>query len=275
MSHQRKVTIIKYIVIILLALLIIIPFWTMIINSFKSAAEARIPNMKLPEQWQILENYRTVFQRGQLQRGFLNSLFITILSSILILVISTTAAYVFGRRRTKYIRVIFFIFLLGIIVPPSPLIVAIFLKYMNLLGTYAGMVFFYGGILVSLPIFLLSGFISTIPRELEESAVIDGASTLRIFVHIILPLLKPAIATCFIWIVLRVWNDFIYPLYILAGKTGKYTMVLSLYVYNSKYAAQWNLIFANMVFISLPVLIAFLFAQRQIVEGLTAGAIKG
>ena len=256
-------------------MLIVIPFWDMIINSFKTAEESFIPTVALPTKWQIAENYEVVIRKGKLVNSFKNSFIITAFSTVLILVMSTMAAYVFGRRKDKKIRVFFFLFLMGIITPPSVIVSTMQLKYMGLLGTYEGMILYYAATFCSLPIFILTSFMVTIPRDLEEAAIIDGASPFGIFSRVILPLIRPAVATTFIWVVLKIWNDFLFPLYILAGETNKYTMILSLYFFRGLFYTAWNLVFADLILVSIPVIIAFVVAQRNIVQGLTAGALKG
>ena len=275
MSRRRAVSIVKYLIISLLALLVVIPFWDMVVNSFKTVEESAIPTIRLPRQWQVLENYRTVIVRGRLVTGFKNSVIITGISTVLVLAVSTMAAYVFGRRKEKRIRTVFFIFLMGIITPPSMIVSTLMMRHMGMLGTYHGMILFYAAMFCSLPIFILTSFMATIPRDLEEAAIIDGASPLGIFSVVTLPLLRPAIATTFIWVVLKIWNDFLFPIYILAGQTRKYTMILSLYYFRGQFYTAWNQVFALLVLVSIPVVIAFIFAQRQIVQGLTAGALKG
>jgi raffinose/stachyose/melibiose transport system permease protein len=275
MSRRKLLGIFKYLVISLLALMIIIPFWDMVINSFKTAQESAIPTIGLPSKWQVLENYRTVIIKGKLINAFKNSVIITAFSTVLVLTISSMAAYVFGRRKEKRIRMVFFIFMMGIITPPSMIVSTLMMRYMGLLGTYHGMILFYAATFCPLPIFILTSFMATIPRDLEEAAIIDGASSFGIFSMVTLPLLRPAIATTFIWVVLKIWNDFLFPIYILAGETKKYTMILSLYYFRGQFYTAWNLVFADLILISIPVIIAFIFAQRQIVQGLTAGALKG
>ena len=273
---QRAIkNVLKYAVMFLISLTIIIPIWDMVINSFKTPQEAAIPTIQLPSEWQIAENYLKVIEKGKLIRSFKNSVLITSLSTASVVTIATMAAYVFGRRKEKKIRFVFFLFLMGIIVPPSIIISTLLLKYMNLLGTFVGMILYNTATWCPLPIFILTSFMVTVPKELEEAAFIDGAGPGGIFSNVTLPLLKPAIATTGIWVTLKIWNDFLFPIYILAGKTKKYTMVLSLYFFRGQFYTAWNLVFADLVLISIPVTVAFLFAQRHIVRGLTAGAIKG
>jgi len=275
MSRNKARVILKYTFIFLIAFLIIVPFWDMIINSFKTAEEAAIPNISLPDKWQVLENYKTVIVKGKLINSFKNSVIITGASSLLIIIISTMAAFVFGRRKERAIRIIFFIFLMGIITPPSFIVMTLMMKYLNLLGTYQGMILIFTATFCPLPIFIITGFMSTLPKEIEEAAIIDGASAFGIFSRITIPLLKPAIATAFIYTVLKIWNDFLFPIYILAGDTKKYTMILSLFFFRGQFYTAWNLVFADLILVSLPVIVAFIFAQRHIVKGLTAGAVKG
>ncbi len=275
MSKRRSIVIFRYLLIIILSFTVLVPFWNMIINSFKTMDEAAIPSLNLPTEWQIVENYEVVIEKGGFVRSFFNSVLITFSSSIIILIVSTMAAFVFGRRAERRIRFVFYLFLMGIIVPPSFILSTLLLKYINLLGTYQGIILYYVANFSPLPILILTGFMSTIPKEIEEAAIADGASSFRIFFGITLPLLRPAIATSFIYSVLKIWNDFIFPLYLLAGDTKKYTMILGLYSFKGQFYTAWNLVFADIFLVSIPVIITFLLAQRQIVEGLTAGSVKG
>ncbi|HUV08488.1 MAG TPA: carbohydrate ABC transporter permease, partial [Spirochaetia bacterium] len=143
------------------------------------------------------------------------------------------------------------------------------------LGTYLGMILFCTALFSPLPIFLLTGYMNTIPLEIEESATMDGATPRHLLQRIVLPMMRPAIATGFIYIFLKVWNDFLSPVYLLAGNTKKYTIVMSLYFFMGQFYTQWNYVFAFLTLVSIPVIIVFIFAQRQIAEGMTAGALKG
>ena len=185
------------------------------------------------------------------------------------------AAFIFGRRKEKSIRFVFFLVILGIITPPSFIVMTMMLKYMNLTGTYLGIILVNVAAFCPFPIFMITGFMSGIPKEIEESAIIDGANSLGLLTRITIPLLKPAIATSTIYIILKIWNDFLFPIYILAGETKKYTMVLSLYFFRGQFSTAWNLVFADLILVSLPVIVAYIFAQKQLVKGLTAGAVKG
>lgn len=265
----------KYLAVGFMALLILVPIWDLVINSFKSDEESRIPKLSLPSQWKGLENYQEAIVRGKVIRGFGNSVLITLSATLVIVAVSIPASFVFGRRKGWKVRSLFLIFMMGIITPPSFIMSLMLLRFLGLLGTYLGIILFYSATFCAFPIFLLTGFMSTIPKEIEESAVMDGASSFQVLVHFILPQLKPAIATSFIWAFLRIWNDFLIPLYLLSGNTRRYTMILGLYYLKGQWTTRWNLVFANLILVSIPVVIAYLAAQRQIVAGLGAGAVKG
>jgi raffinose/stachyose/melibiose transport system permease protein len=265
----------KYLAIAIVALIIIIPVYDMVLNSFKTEKESRVPSLSMPSKSTFIENYKTAAEKGKVIQGFENSILITLSSTLIILVISVMAAFVFGRRKGKGIRALFLVFLMGIITPPSFIMSLMLLRTLNLSGTYQGIILFYSATFCAFPIFLLSGFMNTIPKEIEESAIMDGATSFQVLIKIILPQLKPAIATSFIWVFLKIWNDFLVPLYLLSGNINKYTMILGLYSFKGKYTTSWNLIFADLILVSIPVVIAYLFAQKQIVEGLGAGALKG
>lgn len=265
----------KYIFIAILSLIILIPLWYVVVNSFKTPQEAAKASITLPTEYKIVENYSKVINVGNIAMSFFNSLILTISSTAIILFISSLSAYVISRRKDRKTKYLFYLIMLGMMMPPSIIIIAILFKYLHLLGTYQGMILFYSAVVTAFPTFILTGFMSTIPREIEESALIDGAKPLSIYFYIILPLLKPSLLTSFVYCFMVIWNDFMYPFYLLAGSPKKYTITLSVFNFQSQYQTQWNLVFADLILICLPVIIVFIIANRQITEGMTAGAIKG
>ena len=271
---SKKLFILKYAVLSILALTILTPFWLMLINSFKTKDEALRVGIGFPTNWQIIENYSKVIEKGNILNSFFNSLIITISNTIILILISSMAAYLFSRSRSVKIRFIFYLFLIEMMIPPAVIMTVLLLKNIGLLGSRIGMIIFYSGVLLPFPIFLLTGFVNTIPKEIEESAIIDGASPFKTFLFIIFPLLRPAIATSAIWSIMAVWNDFMYPLFILGGRKETATITLSMFFFKSTYFTEWNLVFADAFLISLPVLIAYIFLQRYIVKGMTSGALK-
>jgi raffinose/stachyose/melibiose transport system permease protein len=162
----------------------------------------------------------------------------------------------------------------GIILPPAVVTIVLLLRQLGLAGSGAGMIGVYVGMYLSTVIFFVTGFVRTIPLELEEAARMDGAGPVKVFLTIILPLLVPVLSTATILICLYVWNDVFYALFVIGGRID--TLPLNLYQVASSglYLQNWHLIFAYIILMSLPLLIVFILAQRKIIAGVTSGAVK-
>lgn len=262
------------VVIAVMLILLGIPFWVLIVTAGKSQAEAVSPNMDLPAKWQLLENFKTVIVDGKMWQAFLGSIIVTAPSVFLVLLCGSMASWILARRRTKPMSLTYALGISGLILPPAVVTVMMLLKFIGLSGTAVGMIGVYCGIYMSTVIFFVTGFIRTIPISLEEAARIDGASPMRIFFTIILPLLGPTLSTATILVTLYIWNDVFYSLFILSGKMN----LLPLNLYNvasaGLYLNNWHLIFAYIILMSLPLLIIFAVAQRRIISGITGGAVK-
>jgi raffinose/stachyose/melibiose transport system permease protein len=256
------------------ALIVIVPIVFIIINSLKSAPEiAGELTISLPKSLHF-ENYIEVIKGGKLFQSFFNSFIYSIGSVMLTCILAAFAAFVIVRRNTKYNKIIFYFFLMGMIAPSN--IVTMF-KVMNglkLINTYSGMIMIYIGVFLPFSIYLYNGFIKGIPKELDESAMIDGAGAITLFMKIIFPLLKPVTVTIFVLNFAACWNDFYYPLYFTTS-SQKWGVVLLLYQYTGQYIMEKNLLFAAATIIILPTLIVYIFGQKYIIDGMTAGAVKG
>nr|WP_281399011.1 ABC transporter permease subunit [Schaalia hyovaginalis] len=184
------------------------------------------------------------------------------------------ASWILARRTSRSMALVYAVFISGVILPPSIITIMMLLRMTGLAGSAIGMICVYVGIYLSIVIFFITGFIRTIPVSLEESARIDGAGPTRIFFTIILPLLKPTLASATILIVLYIWNDVFYALFILSGKMN--TLPLNLYTVASEglYLNNWHLIFSYILLMTLPLLILFIVGQRKIISGITGGAVK-
>jgi len=255
-----------------LSLLVTIPLWMLLINSFKTPGEASRVNLGLPTKW-LFTNYSDVFVEGRLLLGFLNSCLITLCSVLITLLIGSLAAYIIARRNSRLTIVIFMIFLAGMFAPPSMIPTIRVMQFLHIHGSYEGTILFYTAIFLPLSILLLTGFISNVPRSLDESAMIDGCKPFRLFWDIILPLIRPVLATGFILVFMFVWNDFNYPLYLLRD-SRMWTIPMSVFNFTSAYGNQWNLVFADLIIASLPVILVYFLAQNYIIEGMTSGSIK-
>jgi raffinose/stachyose/melibiose transport system permease protein len=258
----------------LVALLLGVPFWLVIATAGKDQAEALNPNLAPPARWHLAGNFATVFDQGRMIPAFLGSVLIMAVSVAGVLVLGSMAAWVLGRRRGKGIAFVYALGISGIVLPPAVVTLVLLLRELGLAGTAAGMIGVYMGMYMSTVIFFTTGFVRTIPVELEEAARVDGAGPARVFFRIILPLLGPTIATATILICLYVWNDVFYALFVIGGRID--TLPLNLYQVASSglYLQNWHLIFAYIILMSLPLLITFVVMQRKIISGITSGAVK-
>jgi raffinose/stachyose/melibiose transport system permease protein len=191
-----------------------------------------------------------------------------------VLVLGSMAAWILGRRGGRLSAAIYALAISGIVLPPAVVTIVLLLRQLGLAGTALGMIGVYMGMYMSTVVFFVTGFVRTIPHELEEAARVDGAGPVRVFIRIILPLLRPVLATATILICLYIWNDVFYALFVIGGRID--TLPLNLYQVASAglYLQNWHLIFAYIILMSLPLLITFVVAQRRIISGITSGAVK-
>jgi raffinose/stachyose/melibiose transport system permease protein len=248
---------------------VVVPIWLVVVNSFKGTGEASQLGMGLPADWKIVENYSTVVVDGKLALGLRNSLMIVIPSVVLIVVLSAAAGWVFARGRSRKASVTYYAAISGILLPVAIVTSIQVMQGLSLRGTIPGMILFYAGTSISIGIFLVTGFIKTIPIELEEAARIDGAGTFTIFGRIIFPLLRPIVATLSFIMLLFLWNDFFFPFFLMPGQDNQ-TLMLGLYSFVSRTyrSTEWGLVFADVVLVSLPLIFVYVLTQRWIVTGL-------
>lgn len=258
----------------LLALLIIIPFLIMLFGSLKTNVEATAFDLSLPTAWQW-QNYSQVIVEGKMVRSFLNGILITGVAVLLNIVFSSMAAFYIARRKTTGSEFLYFFFFIGMLAPMQTIPTIRLMQWLELYGTYTSVILIYCIINMAFSIFLYTGFIrTTVPQTLDEAAVLDGASIIRLFFAIVFPLLKPINMTILIIVFMNIWNDVNIPIFFL-NNPSKWTMPLSVYQFFGMYSgSNWNLVFANLVLTALPVLVIYLLCQRYIVSGLTAGAVK-
>jgi len=276
MGYTRKLAIRNYVVegfLLLASLLILLPLVILVLGSFKTSAEVLSFSLSLPDKWQF-SNYVRVFEEGGLSRAFLNSIWITGISSIINIVASSAASFILARRDTKLSNTIYMYFFMGLIAPMSIITTIRVVQGLGFYGSISSVILIYAALNTAFSVFLYSGFIKTIPKALDEVAFLEGASVFGVFFRIVTPLILPVNATVAIMVFMSVWNDITIPVYFLTN-SSTWTMPLSIYNFYGKYSRDWNLIFANLVLTSLPVFILYLFGQKYIVSGLTAGAVKG
>lgn len=266
-------TITANIIALFISLIVLLPLVVLFLNSFKTQGESNKMSLSLPKEW-IFANYKTVIEQGKLVTSFFNSLLYSTVSVLIITIVVAAAAFVIARNRKGINNIIYYFILSGIAIPINNVALMEVLKALHLVNTRIGIILIYAAINIPLSLFLSYGFISTIPREIDEAAVIDGCTPIKLFVKIILPLLKPIISTLFVLNFMAVWNDFTMPLYYL-NNSAKWPMTLAVYNFFGAYENSWNLVSADIMLTLLPVLIVFILGQKYIVGGVAAGSVKG
>lgn len=260
----------------IIGIVFIVPFVFIFLTAAKSGPEAALFQFSWPTEFQLIENIREVmaFGNNRMLRALWNSTVLTVGSVTLIVLLSTLVAFVMQRRADRTAWVVSSIMLAGIIIPPAVVPTIFLLQWLGLYKTLLGMILIEVAFTMPFATLIFRAFMASIPRELDEAAIMDGASPLRLFFSVILPLLRPAIVTVIITSSVGIYNDFTGPLYFLPGSENV-TAQLTLYSFISQFNSQWHLLFADVVIITLPPLVMFMFFQRQIVSGMTAGAVHG
>jgi raffinose/stachyose/melibiose transport system permease protein len=258
----------------LVVVLLGVPFWMVVVTAGKDQAEALQPDLELPSRWQLLENVATVFSDGRMLPAFLGSLLVMVPSVLGVLLLGSMASWVLARRSSRGMAVVYALAISGIVLPPAVVTIVLLLRQIGLAGTPMGMIGVYMGMYLSTVVFFVTGFVRTIPVELEEAARVDGAGPVRVFVRIILPLLGPTLATATILICLYVWNDVFYALFVVGGRLDTLPLNLFQVASSGLYLQNWHLIFAYVIVMSLPLLLTFMVMQRKIISGITSGAVK-
>ncbi|QTG75569.1 carbohydrate ABC transporter permease [Trueperella pecoris] len=262
------------IAVVLAALLIGVPMWTLVVNAGKNQAEAAQLSLGLPSSWQLWENLRQVWVQADVGWAFVGSLMLLLPSVFLVLVLGSMAAWVLARRGGKMSAALYAIGISGIVLPPAVVTLVLLLRQLGIAGLPIGMIATYVGMYMSTVIFFVTGFVRTIPPSLEEAARIDGAGPVQVFFKLILPLLKPVLSTATILISLYVWNDVFYAFFVIGGRVD--TLPLNLYTIASSGIAlnNWHLIFAYVLVMSIPLVTIFVIFQKKIISGITSGAVK-
>lgn len=258
-----------------LAAVFFYPLFLMVITAFKSTREIFMDPFGLPSRWS-LEPFMRVWQRADFGTYVRNSVVVTGLSTVLVLITSSTTAYGLARYRFRLGNPLYLFFLAGIMIPIRLGVLPLFMlmRKLHLLDTHASLIFIYAASGLPMAVFLLTGFFRTLPRELEDAARIDGCNEFQIFYRVMLPLVRPGLATVTIVNFVPWWNDFFFPLLFIQSDHLK-TVPLGMTIFFGQYMTDWGLLFAGMLMMSLPLLILYLVMSRQFIAGLTAGAVKG
>lgn len=257
----------------LVSFIMLAPLVLIVINAFKTDTEALTMTLSLPKTW-TLDNFAVVIEKGKLGRSFLNSLLYAGCATMITIFLGSMAAYVLARRRGKGDNRVYMYLVLGIVIPVNYVSLMKVMQVTHLNNTAVGIILLYVALQLPFTVFLLYGFVSKIPVDLDEAAVLDGCGPWRLFIKIIMPMMSSSMVTAAVLCFLNTWNEFVMPLYFL-NSSEKWPMTLAVYNFFGQYSKSWNLICSDILLTCLPVIIVYLVCQKYIVGGQTAGAVKG
>lgn len=271
---NRILNVFKFLVVLFIASLYIFPFAIVVINSFKKTGEVILNPLTLPKEFRI-SNYQEAAQRMRYFRSFFNTSVITLFSISAIVIFSSMTAYIFARKKWPINKILFGIMVASMIIPFQAIMIPLVKIYgsMNMLNNMWTLIYMYLGFGTAFAVFLYHGFIKNIPFELEEAALVDGASIFQTFWRIVFPLLKPVTITLIILDALWIWNDFLLPSLILIS-AEKRTLQLSTFYFYGTFTSNYGLAMAALMLTILPIIVVSLFMQKYIIAGIIKGAIK-
>ena len=250
------------------------PIFLMFMSSFKSSSEIFKDPLGLPTSFS-LDTYRTLLNKIPFDQYFYNSVMVSVTSVVLVVLFCSLAAFYIARFNFSWNSAIFFVFLLGMMIPIKLGIVPLFIlmRDLGLINSLWSLILMNIATGAPITMLILTGFFKTLPMELEEAARMDGAGNLRTLWHVLLPLMRPAIGTVVIINFIAAWNDFFFPLIFITEK-AKMTIPVGMLSLFGEHSADWGSLFAGLTLASLPMMVLFLLASKQFMEGLTAGAVK-
>lgn len=265
------------VVAILVALVVfVVPFVFMFLTAAKDEFEASDLTFSLPTTWPIMDNLKEVFtaRDGMLLTAFKNSTILTVVSVAILVVLCSMVGYVIQRRPGRVANIANLLVVSGLIIPPAVVPTIWVLQQMHLFKTLPGLILVEVAYQMAFCVLLFRAFVAAIPRELDEAAMIDGCTGLSLFFRVIFPLLRPVTITVILTSSVFIYSDFVNPLYFLPGDENA-TVQLTLFNFLSQFSTQYNLLFMNIVLVTIPPLVLFIFFNRKIVAGMTSGAVKG
>ncbi|MBC7333200.1 MAG: carbohydrate ABC transporter permease [Actinobacteria bacterium] len=274
-KEEKTFRIITYVLLIFGVVITLLPFLYMISVSFKSQIYTfEYPPRLIPRN-PTLENYINALSKDLFGRNFLNSLFVATATTISTVFISALMAYAFSRMQFPGKEVLFYILLLGMMIPPVMLIIPQFIiaKYLHLLNSLWGLIVVYVAVTLSMQTFLLRSFFETIPRELEEAVLVDGGSNWVIFTKVILPLSKPGLSVVAIFTFLYAWDEFPWA-HVAIRESSRRTLPVAIALFQNQYLTQWGLVFAATTVASIPVIIVFIIFQRYFIQGFVTTGLR-
>lgn len=274
MIKKRINNSLRLLVISIVFILYISPLLLVLLNSFKTTKEFLLSPLSLPDKLNF-QNYIEAFSKMNFISGFTNTIIVTVLSTLFIILFSSMTAYILVRRSWRFNRYMFFIMVGSMLIPFQAIMIPLLRIFgsIGMMNSKWALIYMYIGFGASLAVFIYHGFIKSIPLELEEAAMIDGATRIQVFFYIIFPLLKPTTITIAVLDILWIWNDFLLPNLVLL-RQSQMTLPLSTYRFYLTYTVDYGLLMAGLVMTVAPLILIYVFLQRYIIKGIIKGSIK-
>ncbi|HQV93862.1 MAG TPA: carbohydrate ABC transporter permease [Anaerolineales bacterium] len=275
MRLKKPQLLFTYIVLSVWSVIVLFPIWTLVVNSFKPQKQIFKDPFGLPDTF-TLDGYRAAWNNGRFDLYFVNTLIVTAIALGLILFIGSMAAYALAKWKSPVSNFLYIFFIAGLMIPIrlGTLDLVRLIKALNLQDTYWSLIPVYVAMGMPIATFVLTAFIKELPGEMFEAAKIDGASEWQIYSRIVLPLMRPALATVAIFNMIKIWNDFWFPLVFIRAEESR-TVALGVSLLFGQYRTDWTRALAVLSLAALPMLILYMLLAREFIKGLTAGAVKG
>jgi len=272
---RQNRSIASHVILIIWSMIVLFPLWVMVINSFKDRLSIYQNPFGLPQKWNFI-NYSSVLGDGDFLVYFRNSFIVVIFSLTLLLIFGSLAAYALANWRGKLSRILYFFFIAGMMLPIKIASIRILelIRFLGLINTVWSLIPVYTAMGIPIAVFILTEFIRQIPYELTEAGIIDGAGRFGVFTRIIVPLLRPALATTAIYNLVPFWNDLWFPLIFISDDKAK-TLLLGVTRLFGQYQTDWSKVLAVLTLSAIPVIFLYLLMSKQFIKGMTAGAVKG
>ena len=267
--------ILTYFILTAWSLVVLFPIWTLIINSFKVQKDIFANPFGLPSHF-TLNGYITAWTQGRFDLYFFNTIFVTVTSLVLIMAFGSLAAYALAKWKSWVTRFLYIFFIAGMMIPIrlGTIDLVRMMKALNLLNTLWSLIPVYVAMGMPISTFVLTAFIESLPNEMFDAARVDGASEWNIYISIVLPLLRPALATVAIFNMIKIWNDFWFPLVFIRAEQSR-TIALGVSLLFGEYQTDWNKALSVLSLAAIPMLLLYIMLSREFIKGLTAGAVKG
>jgi len=274
-TTEKAFSTLRISVLIVMSVGVIFPFLVLIMISLKTKSDFLLNPIGLPKIWNF-KNYAVVFQKAHVLRSFYNSAFITACAIFCQILFGSMVSYALTKMNFKHSGVFSTAFLLPLIFPIQSIMIPIYIIFRNLglINNPLGMIIIYTATGLPLVIFIMTGFMKTIPFQISEAAIVDGAGQMTIFTRLILPLLKPIVSTIIVISGLGIWNDFLMPLIMITKREQK-TLPLIIYNFIGQYNSDWTLICTCIVFVIAPIITVYILLQKQVISGVVSGSVKG